>query len=236
MLSLLQHLSLGCDDWSVGPWEMYSENLQWLSGPSSLEYVEMSFVNLSKASDHWLLAINKLPSLLELRLDHCDLSHIQRLSYVNFKARLSLGVRGNNFNPVLPDWIFSLSHLDYLSPSDSNLVGPFPNASTGNLCNLGSLDLSNNKLSGNVMDAFESVSVGCLSNRLETLDLSHNLFTSRITASFEKFVVLENLDISSNQLNGSFPKKTLVLSPIYDFLTFLTIVWKVLYPKFTLLI
>lgn len=72
---------------------MYSENLQWLSGLSSLEYLEMSFVNLSKASDHWVLAINKLPSLLELRLDHCDLSHIQRLSYVNFTARLSLGVR-----------------------------------------------------------------------------------------------------------------------------------------------
>ena len=40
-------------------------NLHWLSGLPSLQHLDMSGVNLSKASD-WLQMTNKLPSLIEL--------------------------------------------------------------------------------------------------------------------------------------------------------------------------
>ncbi|KAL6131770.1 hypothetical protein ACLB2K_070143 [Fragaria x ananassa] len=37
------------------------KNLHWISGLSRLQHLDMSYVNLSKASDHWLLVINMLP-------------------------------------------------------------------------------------------------------------------------------------------------------------------------------
>ena len=58
-LSRLSHLGLG--DYGYG--DFYADNLHWLSGLSSLEFLQMDSVNLSEASDHWLLAINTLPFL-----------------------------------------------------------------------------------------------------------------------------------------------------------------------------
>ncbi|KAL6123422.1 hypothetical protein ACLB2K_075944 [Fragaria x ananassa] len=45
------------------------ENLHWLSGLSRLQHLDMSYVNLSKASDHWLLVINVLAHVLSKRGD-----------------------------------------------------------------------------------------------------------------------------------------------------------------------
>ena len=61
-LSNLQYLNLGDSNYYN---DLYVENLQWLSGLSLLQHLDMSFANLSQASD-WLHDINKLPSLLEL--------------------------------------------------------------------------------------------------------------------------------------------------------------------------
>ncbi|KAF2316399.1 hypothetical protein GH714_041740 [Hevea brasiliensis] len=60
-LSNLQYLNLEGDGYYYYP-EIYVENLDWLSSLSSLEFLDLSSVNLSKALD-WLDAMNKLPSL-----------------------------------------------------------------------------------------------------------------------------------------------------------------------------
>ena len=82
-LSSLSHLDLQTS-YSIFD-SLYAENLHWLSGLSSLEYLDMSSVNLLMVSD-WLLSINKLPCLLELRLSACELSHIHPSFYVNFTS------------------------------------------------------------------------------------------------------------------------------------------------------
>ncbi|KAF2316418.1 hypothetical protein GH714_041759 [Hevea brasiliensis] len=78
-LSNLQYLNLEGD----GYYEIYVENLDWLSSLSSLEFLDLSSVNLSKALD-WLDAMNKLPSLVELHLSYCSLSHKLDFSHSNF--------------------------------------------------------------------------------------------------------------------------------------------------------
>jgi hypothetical protein len=61
-ISNLQHLNLQGND----P-ETYADNLRWLSGLSSPEFLELSNLALSKAFD-WLEVINIFPSLAELRI------------------------------------------------------------------------------------------------------------------------------------------------------------------------
>ncbi|KAM7472833.1 hypothetical protein LguiA_011016 [Lonicera macranthoides] len=51
------------------------ENLDWLPCLSSLRYIDLRHVNLSRAV-HWVDKIKALPSLLFLRLASCDLSKV----------------------------------------------------------------------------------------------------------------------------------------------------------------
>ncbi|KAM7477059.1 hypothetical protein LguiB_024302 [Lonicera macranthoides] len=51
------------------------ENLDWLPCLSSLRYIDLRHVNLSRAV-HWVDKIKALPSLLFLRLASCDLSKL----------------------------------------------------------------------------------------------------------------------------------------------------------------
>ena len=67
-LSNLHYLNLEAYNYN----NLYVMNLQWLFGLPFLRHLDMSYVNLSKASD-WLPDINKLPSLLELRISGCYL-------------------------------------------------------------------------------------------------------------------------------------------------------------------
>ena len=62
-LSNLLYLNLD----GYGSNALYVNNLQWLSGLPLLQHLDMSYVNLSKASD-WLQLTNTLPSLFDLCL------------------------------------------------------------------------------------------------------------------------------------------------------------------------
>ncbi|KAL5549700.1 hypothetical protein UlMin_004931 [Ulmus minor] len=154
-LSSLRHLDLG--DKLNGPrlygHKLYVENLQWLSSLSSLEYLDMSGVDLSKAFDHWLHAINKFPSLLELYLSHCELGHIHPLSFTNFTSLSILDMSFNSFNSSIPDWVFSLSSLVELDLTERKFIGSFPNGSFS-LTSLTSLYVSGNSLNSTIPSYF----------------------------------------------------------------------------------
>ncbi|KAI9186487.1 hypothetical protein LWI28_017764 [Acer negundo] len=60
-LSNLQYLDLNFKVRSIN--DITVENLFWLAGLSLLEHLDLSGVNLSKASDHWLPMTNTLSSL-----------------------------------------------------------------------------------------------------------------------------------------------------------------------------
>ncbi|GKV08999.1 hypothetical protein SLEP1_g20565 [Rubroshorea leprosula] len=61
-LSNLKYLDLGNNYYT-----MHVETLHWLSSFHSLEYLDLSYVNLSQASN-WFHALNTLPSLVGLHL------------------------------------------------------------------------------------------------------------------------------------------------------------------------
>ena len=95
-LSNLLYLNLEGSDLCVN-------NLQWLSGLPLPQHLDMSYVNLSKASD-WLQLTNTLPSLLELQLSYCQLPFIPLVVDVhNMTSLRHLDLSGNNFNSSIPN-------------------------------------------------------------------------------------------------------------------------------------
>ena len=80
-LSNLLYLNLQSSSFSG----LYVNNLQWLSGLPLLQHLDMSSIDLSKASD-WLQVIDTLPSLFELRLSGCQLPFIPTTPTVNFSS------------------------------------------------------------------------------------------------------------------------------------------------------
>ncbi|KAF2316407.1 hypothetical protein GH714_041748 [Hevea brasiliensis] len=100
-LSNLQYLNLEGD----GYYEIYVENLDWISSLSSLEFLDLSSVDLSKLD--WLDAMNKLPSLVELHLSYCSLSH--KVPYnINFSSLAILDLSRNRFGESsVSSWIFT---------------------------------------------------------------------------------------------------------------------------------
>ena len=64
-------------------------NLNWITGLSSLKYLDLGKVNLNKATTNWMQAVNKLPSLLELHLSNCELIDFPHYSDPNLFVNLT---------------------------------------------------------------------------------------------------------------------------------------------------
>ncbi|XP_062152036.1 receptor-like protein EIX1 [Alnus glutinosa] len=200
---------------------LHVDNLEWLSHLSLLEFLDMSFVNLSKASN-WLQVMNLLPSLSQLLLSSCELDKYDPIPYVNFSSLsvLDLSVNYNlsstilnllcnistlerlefaynNIQGVLPSAIGSLSQLISLDLSNNGLEGKLPR-SLGNLCNLQNLDLSHNKLGGGVYELLGNSSL----SQLIYLDLSNNGLEGKLPRSLGNLCNLQHLDLSHNKLGG----------------------------------
>ena len=106
---------------------MIVKNLQWLSGLPLLQHLDLSYANLGQASD-WLQEINKLPSLLELRLSDCNLSgFVPSIPSINFSSLTTLDLSFNSFeNTSILFWIFGLHNLVSLHLSHNRFQGPIP--------------------------------------------------------------------------------------------------------------
>ncbi|XP_061355143.1 receptor-like protein EIX2 isoform X2 [Gastrolobium bilobum] len=219
-LSNLQTLDLGYND-------LVTNDLEWVSHLSNLRSLHLSNTNLSGAVD-WLSSISKIPSLLELHLDHCGLGQVnpRTIPHLNSSTSLdTLFLSGNELNSSTLSWVLNVSKVfTYLYLSSNELEGSIPQ-SFQNLCQLKGLWLASNKLSGPLNDNLQNL--GCAQNGLESLDLSHNPFSSGplpdlswfsslqtlklrntnivglLPQSFGHLPYLENIDLSFNQLSGS---------------------------------
>ncbi|XP_058076472.1 receptor-like protein EIX1 [Magnolia sinica] len=104
-----------------------AKNLWWLTNLPSLNYLDMSYVNLSMASHDWVHVMNMSPSLVELRLIGCGLSYISpTLPSVNFTSLRVLDLSDNNFNSTIPNWIANISSLVSLDLLGNNFHGEVP--------------------------------------------------------------------------------------------------------------
>ncbi|KAL7196310.1 hypothetical protein ACSBR1_036337 [Camellia fascicularis] len=168
--------------------ELNGNDLEWTSSLSSLKYLNLGGVDLSKASSSWLQTVNMLPSLLELHLPQCKLFSLPpTLQFINFTSLSVLDLSNNGFNTTIPHWLFNFSTLAQLDLSSNNFHGGL-SRSLGKLCNLHMLKLSINEISG------------------EYLALWNNLFEGSIPNSIGNMSCLEELYLSNNQMGGNIPQ------------------------------
>ncbi|XP_059629274.1 receptor-like protein EIX2 [Cornus florida] len=211
-LSSLRYLDLRDD-------QLFVDDLSWIAGLHSLEYLDMSRVDLHRAIN-WVQEVSMLPSLSQLHLSGCLLEKmIPPLAFVNFtslkvldlsenhfnckiqvllsnhtRSLMSLDLSSNSLYGQIPDDLGQLKHLEFLSLYWNSLYGPIP-ASIGNLSSLRLLDLSDNKLNGTLPN-----SMGFLSN-LEELHVGYNSLAGIVSeASFAKLSKLKKLYTWSNSL------------------------------------
>lgn len=199
-LSKLQYLDLGL---SLGLWV---SDLYWLPNLSSLKYLNLESVNLSKATTHWLQTVNMLPSLLELHLSFSGLLNFpQSPPSVNFTSLSVLDLSNNQFDSSsVLRWWFNITTLTSIKLERCNLIGPIPEVSRGSLCNLQKVDLEANYLSGDVKGLWDALS-GCSNDSLEFLDLRINKLTGNLPNSLGNFKNLRDIDLFSNLLSGPIP-------------------------------
>ncbi|XP_042517159.1 receptor-like protein EIX2 [Macadamia integrifolia] len=230
-LSRLQYLDLHTEYYYFD--ELTFNNLQWVSGLSSLRYLNMGGVSFEgkSSADDWIQAATMLPSLSKLHLSDCSLSKIP-LSlpfYANFTTSLSvLELADNYFNSSIPPWLFNITSLTVLDLSGNYFKGPIPDTfsntsslqnldisytliggrlprTLGNLCNLKRLHLSGcSNITGEITELVNSLSL-CNSNSLERLSLMGTAVSGLIPSSIGKLLSLIDLYLSQTQLSGSIP-------------------------------
>nr|XP_023899790.1 receptor-like protein EIX2 [Quercus suber] len=184
-------------DLSENPF-LTASNLNWLSGLSSLKYLNLNDVDLSEATTDWLQTVNLLPSLLELHLASCELHYLPQ----NFPSVNSSSI---------PQWVFNFTSLTKLYLSYCNLTGSIPKIPKGNLCKLQTLDLSENNLSGEITEFFQALSE-CSNSSLEELYLGGNQLIGNIPHSLGNLKRLRELQLYSNAFSGSIPSSIQNLS------------------------
>nr|XP_023907789.1 receptor-like protein EIX1 [Quercus suber] len=188
----------------------------------TLDLSENQFENTSIPS--WIFGLRNLVSLdLSENFFHgpipVDLQNMTSLSHLDLSS--------NNFNSSIPNWLYSCSRLEFLNLGSSNLQGTISSAignltsaisidlsgnelggklprSLGNLCNLREIRLSYNKWSQEISEILESLS-GCLSDRLEILDLSDSQLHGHLTDELGVFKNLVKLFFDDNSISGPIP-------------------------------
>ncbi|KAJ9709825.1 hypothetical protein PVL29_001343 [Vitis rotundifolia] len=192
-LSQLRYLDL------FGPkYQMRVSNLNWISGLSSLKYLDLG---------HFPQYSN---------------------SIVNLTSVLVIDLSYNNFNTTLPGWLFNISTLMDLFLIDATIKGLIPHVNLRSLCNLVTLDLlynligsegieSVNGLSAWTNNSLERLYLGGnqfsgqlpdslgLSKNLRSLDLSYNSFFGPFPNSIQHLTNLESLYLSQNSISGPIP-------------------------------
>ena len=199
-LSNLHYLNLGDNYYEYN--NLYVKNLQWLSGLPLLQHLDLSYANLSKASD-WLQEINKLPSLSELLLSGCDLSRFippSKPSSINFSSLTTLDLSYNSFeNTLILFWVSGLHNLVSLDLSSNWFQGPIP-VHLQNLTSLRHLGLSWNDFNSSIPNWLYSFS------HLEFLNLRGNILQGTISSAIGNLTSAISIDLSSNELDGKVPR------------------------------
>ncbi|KAL7590099.1 hypothetical protein Lser_V15G36027 [Lactuca serriola] len=202
-----------------------SENLKWIENLKQLQYLDMSGINLTGASDHWLHAINTLPSLQELHLASCGLTQFpSEPTRVSFTSLMVLDLSNNFFEGLLPGWVFSLRKLTMLDLTRCFIRGvnlgsqggfdnmlslrtllvstnTFVNTSSllnglSSLRNLRFLDVSGCHISDPILGKLQNMS------HIVHLDLSYNYIVEEIPKSFSSLCNMTTLDLQSNHFSG----------------------------------
>ncbi|GKV17511.1 hypothetical protein SLEP1_g28009 [Rubroshorea leprosula] len=178
---------------------LFSDNLQWLFNLQHLQHLDLSDIDLSKASD-WLQVTNQLPSLVTLRLSYCQLGHIPPLPNVNFSSLEIIDLSSNGLsNPFVPPWIFDLDSLVSLDLSHNAFQGQIPDSLKNLSTRLTCLNLASNSFYSSIPDWLYSFS------HLELLNLAYNSLEGTISDAIVNLTSLGSLNVAYNSLQGPLP-------------------------------
>ncbi|XP_056176576.1 receptor-like protein EIX2 [Syzygium oleosum] len=216
-------------------------DLRWLPSLSSLRYLNLGAIDLSKAADQWLQAINLLPSLIELHLPNFFLSKLPlSLPFINVTSLEVLDLSNNNFNSTLPRWLFNLTRLIHLDLNSNSLGSELPDKfanlaslqeldmsrnsylegrlpkSLGSLCDMSVLKLSANRITGEINDFINGLA-RCNNSKLENLDLGINELSGNFPDSLGNLKKLRYLQFLGNSFQGSIPRTIGNLSSLKEF-------------------
>jgi Leucine-rich repeat (LRR) protein len=102
----------------------------------------------------------------------------------------------NNISGTLPDELFNVTSLEYLSFPNNGLYGVLDSASIVNLRNLVTLDLGGNQFHGQIPN-----NIGQL-KRLEEFHLNNNNMTGELPSALSNCTNLVTIDLKSNHFSG----------------------------------
>ncbi|GER46517.1 receptor-like protein [Striga asiatica] len=178
--------------------ELEVNSVEWLSGLSQLEHLNMNEVNLRKAT-HWAhQVINKLPSLVELHFSGCNLNLMAPLNDVINISRSNLATLDLSYNSlsyaIIPPWIFQLNNLIYLDMSNNSFQGPIPTMS--NTTKLQYIDLSWNYLNSSIPQWLYTC------KHLQYLDFRFNELSGKIPREITNLCNIQTLNLLGNNLGG----------------------------------
>ncbi|CAM0947866.1 unnamed protein product [Alopecurus aequalis] len=200
-LSNLRYLNLGFyrywpsdDSFHNG---MYSTDITWLSRLTSLEHLDMSFVNISTVVQ-WLPVVNMLQTLKVLRLPFCQLtSSPDSLPLSNLTSLETLDLSFNNFHiHIKPNWFWDLTSLKYLDITSNGFHGQFPD------------EIGMTKTRDNTEDLKNAFTYGDSFGANDLVDYTENFIV--LTKGQERLytgeiIYMVNLDLSCNSLTGEIP-------------------------------
>jgi len=217
----------------------FSSDVSWLASLHSLEYLDMSYVNLSAAVG-WVHAVNKLPNLRALYLSSCGLnSSIPSVLHHNLTVLEELDLSNNPFNsPAAPNWYWDVTSLKFLHIDKCELSGPFPDelgnmtmledldmgwnniegmipSTLKNLCRLQAVYLAENNIGGDVTDLIERLP-NCSWNSLQELILFETNITGTTLKSLLNLTALSTIFLHRNHLSGSVPMEIGTLKNLTD--------------------
>ncbi|XP_072147358.1 leucine-rich repeat receptor protein kinase MSL1 [Setaria viridis] len=184
----------------------------------SSTFLELSLDN-NNLTGHIPESIGKLHSLQRLRMGSNHLEGPIPLAVGALENLTEISLDGNRLSGSIPQELFNCRNLVKLNLSSNSLMGPIPR-SISQLTSVTGLVLSHNQLSGSIPAEI----CGGFTNPTHPeseyvqhhgfLDLSYNLLSGRIPPAIKNCVILEELLLQGNLLNGSIPAEVAELKNI----------------------
>ncbi|KOM55404.1 hypothetical protein LR48_Vigan10g129600 [Vigna angularis] len=164
----------------------------WIQTQNSLIQLDISDNGLNDFVPEWFW--NKLQVLCTLNMSHNNLMGSIPNMQLKLRLRPSINLNSNKFEGKVPLFLLQASELLLSANKFSDFV--CVNVTTTSLA---TLDLSDNKIKGQLPDCWKSV------NGLLFLDLSSNQLSGKIPISMGTLVKLEALVLRNNNLTGELP-------------------------------
>jgi len=170
-----------------------------VSSITTLDLSWNSFPDATKIASLLTLASN----VIHLDLSYCSMYGPIPHSLGKLSSLKKLDLSGNKLNESIPESLSQLLQLEILDLSNNSLQGFVPRLHR--LCNLRVLNLSKNKLVGD-LNGMREGQPRCNKYSLEELDLSLNRLTGSLPDWIGQSRKLKTLDLSCNTLDGYFPE------------------------------